>query len=263
MPPPKNVGWFQIGRHSAQANKWTSPSEIAQLFLYDNNIQRSDSFMTTFPLQSRNEADLKCYDLWMSYKIVISRESPRPHSKWRQAFSVPHLQLSGSDLVPIQRSAQEDDGHVPSYDRRKAEDWSRRSGHESSSQVVAAEPNLQRKGATVQRSSGFGLARNLEDDLLFDMAWSDIQLEDAASDVRLPPEQLFYPASPAPTLQQSPEPHRKPVHIVDVRELYGTVSQRDVVFVERSVNMPLREVCIRVRIQEMRINFLADFLLGG
>ncbi|KAG8921492.1 hypothetical protein FRC00_008578, partial [Tulasnella sp. 408] len=65
-------------------------------------------------------------------------------------------------------------------------------------------------------------------------------------------QRLFHTASPTPTLQQSTEPHRKPIHIMDVRELYGTVSQRDVVLVERSVDIPLREVCIKVGIQEVQ-----------
>ncbi|KAG8916334.1 hypothetical protein FRC00_000291, partial [Tulasnella sp. 408] len=41
MPPPKDIGWFQMGGHSAQTNKWTYPPDLKQLFLYDNNLPKT------------------------------------------------------------------------------------------------------------------------------------------------------------------------------------------------------------------------------
>ncbi|KAG9018940.1 hypothetical protein FRB90_008134 [Tulasnella sp. 427] len=68
---------------------------------------------------------------------------------------------------------------------------------------------------------------------------------------------LYRTDSPTPGPSVKPDtpvqPRRAPIYIIDVRELYGTVSQRDVYLHEsRSLEISLREVCIRVGIQEVQ-----------
>ncbi|KIO18697.1 hypothetical protein M407DRAFT_31654 [Tulasnella calospora MUT 4182] len=485
MPPPKDIGWFQMAGHGAQTNKWMYPEELKQLFLYDNNIHK-----TLFPPPIENQGRLQTLPPLNAIQSQLNPEHAemtlgiRPDGTSCLLITSHQLEKIFDELrLPKETLYRIRDGGRPfpsstfrslspiSFPSNEAlkrkmitfratvnkKQKKRADGNDTSqaNKAFAAETNPERKWATGQRRSGFELARilylsmynrlgpsqatmylngwegqlagvstltfnlwspsrNSEDDVLLDIAWSDVKLQDGADDVvsethsithlrieeyqflsrkgdkwtegkpkaqgkgntkilpakdcapqvqahfadilsnhakdptkphlllvynaqhalqvlrsleidttcmvvglhdllgpskasaggryrdysyppsraspdryseskdtlsrdfreHSPPRRrssdyhyqpprprykdepreprLFHTASPTPPPQRSSEPHRKPIHIVDVRELYGTVSQRDVVLAERSVDIPLREVCIRVGIQEVQ-----------